>query len=155
MCVQSIFDSGLEFTYLARQFGSRLLRVRIFMNFAETLWSLIIIFLFLSYLAVLFQIIGDLFRDTNLNGWLKALWTLLLIVLPVLTSLVYLIVRGRGMAIRQQQRVDSSVHSTEDYIRSLATTPSAGQQIADAKALLDAGTVNAEEFAALKAKALA
>lgn len=125
------------------------------MNFAETLWSLIIIFLFLSYLAVLFQIIGDLFRDTNLNGWLKALWTLLLIVLPVLTSLVYLIVRGRGMAIRQQQRVESSVHSTEDYIRSLATTPSAGQQIADAKALLDAGTVNAEEFAALKAKALA
>lgn len=125
------------------------------MNFAETLWSLVIIFLFLSYLAVLFQIVGDLFRDTNLNGWFKALWTLLLIVLPVLTSLVYLIVRGRGMALRQQQRVDSAVHSTEDYIRSLATAPTPGQQIADAKVLLDAGTISAEEFSALKTKALA
>jgi len=29
------------------------------------------------------------------------------------------------------------------------------EQIADAKALLDAGTINAEEYASLKAKALA
>lgn len=127
----------------------------IVVSFVETLWSLVIVFLFLSYLVVLFQIITDLFRDSNLDGWFKALWTLLLIVLPVVTSLIYLIVRGRGMAIRQQQRSAEAVDSTEAHLRSLVLTPSAGQQIADAKALLDNGTITAEEFATLKAKALA
>lgn len=127
----------------------------IVMSFVETLWSLVIVFLFLSYLVVLFQIITDLFRDSNLDGWFKALWTLLLIVLPVVTSLIYLIVRGRGMAIRQQQRSAEAVDSAEAHLRSLVLAPSAGQQIADAKALLDNGTITAEEFATLKAKALA
>lgn len=127
----------------------------IVMSFVETLWSLVIVFLFLSYLVVLFQIITDLFRDSNLDGWFKALWTLLLIVLPVVTSLIYLIVRGGGMAIRQQHRTAEAADSTEAHLRSLALAPSAGQQIADAKALLDNGTITAEEFATLKAKALA
>ena len=42
---------------------------------------------------------------------------------------------------------------TDAYIRSVAGK-SAAEQIADAKALLDAGTINADEFARLKAKAL-
>jgi len=37
----------------------------------------------------------------------------------------------------------------------LAPRQSRAEQIADAKAVLDAGTINAEEFAKLKAKALA
>ncbi|MDO5744363.1 MAG: SHOCT domain-containing protein [Micrococcaceae bacterium] len=125
------------------------------MNFMETIWSLVVVFLYLSYLVVLFQIVGDLFRDSRLNGWLKALWILLLIILPVLTALVYLVVRGRGMALRQQIRTEAAVSSTEDYLRTLASAPEPAKQIADAKALLDSGTITSEEFAVLKAKALA
>lgn len=125
------------------------------MNFAETLWSLIVVFLYLSYLVVMFQIVSDLFRDSALGGWLKALWILLLIALPVLTALVYLVVRGRGMALRQQTRAQEAVASTEDYLRSLAGTPEPARQISEAKALLDSGTISEAEFAALKAKALA
>lgn len=125
------------------------------LNFMETIWSLVVVFLYLSYLVVLFQIVGDLFRDSRLNGWLKALWILLLIILPVLTALVYLVVRGRGMALRQQIRTEAAVSSTEDYLRTLASAPEPAKQIADAKALLDSGTITSEEFAVLKAKALA
>ena len=125
------------------------------MNFAETLWSLVIIFLLLSYLIVLFHIVTDLFRDGNLNGWFKALWTLLLIVLPILASLVYLIIRGQGMAARQEIRAQDSANSAEAHIRSLATATSPSQQIAEAKALLDDGAITSDEFATLKAKALA
>ena len=125
------------------------------MNFAETLWSLIVVFLYLSYLVVMFQIVSDLFRDAALSGWLKALWILLLIALPVLTALVYLVVRGRGMALRQQTRAQEAVASTEDYLRSLAGTPEPARQISEAKALLDSGTISEAEFAGLKAKLLA
>src|SRR6478735_11649719 len=49
------------------------------------------IFVFVAYLMVVFSIIGDLFRDDKLSGWLKAVWILFLIFVPFLTALVYLI----------------------------------------------------------------
>lgn len=125
------------------------------MNFAETLWSLIVIFLYLSYLVVMFQIVSDLFRDSELGGGWKAMWILLLIVLPVLSALVYLVLRGRGMALRQQLRAQEAVTTTEDYLRSVAGTPGPVRQISEAKGLLDSGTITEAEFSVLKAKALA
>lgn len=124
------------------------------MSFLETFWSIAIFFLYLSYLIVLFQIVADLFRDRELSGWLKALWFLLLVFIPVLTALVYLITRGKGMAIRQEVRAQQAVAGAETYIREVAGV-SPAQQISDAKALLDAGTITEAEFGALKAKALA
>jgi hypothetical protein len=43
---------------------------------------------------------------------------------------------------------------TDDYIRQVAGK-SPAEQISEAKALMDAGTISADEFTRLKAKALA
>lgn len=123
-------------------------------GFWDFFWFLVWIFLFMAYLMVLFQILTDLFRDRELNGWWKALWVVLLIFLPLLTALVYLIARGRGMAERQVAAVKSAKADTDAYIQSVATQASPADQIASAKALLDAGTISADEFERLKAKAL-
>lgn len=48
-------------------------------------------------LLALFSIISDLFRDRELSGGVKAVWLLFLLVMPVITALVYLVVRGSGM----------------------------------------------------------
>ncbi|SEF13111.1 Phospholipase_D-nuclease N-terminal [Arthrobacter alpinus] len=125
------------------------------MNFWETLWSIVVFFLFLSYLILLFQIVGDIFRDQTQKGWVKAAWIFFLLVLPLLTALVYLIVRGEGMAQRQVNAVQTAQHEAETYIREVARPLSPAEQIAAAKALLDEGTIDANEFVALKAKALA
>ncbi|MBD8058134.1 SHOCT domain-containing protein [Cellulomonas sp. JH27-2] len=111
-------------------------------------------FLFFAYLVILFQIIGDLFRDRELGGWGKALWIIGLIVFPFLVALIYVIARGKGMAERQVAAVQTAQKDTETYIRSVAGK-SATESIADAKKLLDAGAINEAEFAQLKAKALA
>ncbi|MET0977336.1 MAG: PLDc N-terminal domain-containing protein [Paeniglutamicibacter terrestris] len=116
---------------------------------------MIVIFFFLSYLVVMFQIVGDLLRDSDLSGWIKALWILLLIALPVLTSLVYLVLRGSSMALRQQSRAEQAANSTTDYLRSVAGTSDPAKQILEAKSLLDSGTITEAEFGILKAKALA
>lgn len=124
------------------------------MNFLETLWSIIVFFLFLSYLILLFQIVADLFRDHKLSGWMKVLWIIGLVVVPFLTALVYIIARGPGMAQRNMAQLNEAQKQTEEYLRSVAGTKSPAEQIADAKALLDDGTITESEYAQLKSKAL-
>ncbi|HRC39362.1 MAG TPA: SHOCT domain-containing protein, partial [Rubrivivax sp.] len=69
-------------------------------------------------------------------------------------ALVYVIARGSGMARRQQAALQKTQSEAESYIRQVAGK-SPADQIADAKRLLDAGTISADEFDRLKAKALA
>jgi ABC-type multidrug transport system fused ATPase/permease subunit len=123
-------------------------------NFWDLLWLMFSAFMFVAYLFVMFQVVTDLFRDSELGGFAKALWIVGLILLPFLTALVYVIARGSGMARRQQAAVQRSQSEAESYIRQLAGK-SPADQIADAKRLLDAGTITADEFARLKAKAMA
>lgn len=123
-------------------------------NFWEFLWLILSTFLLLTYLLVLFQIIIDLFRDHTLGGVAKAIWVVFLIALPMLTALAYLIVRGNGMASRRNSQISDAQAEADAYIRRVAGT-SPAEQITAAKALLDAGTISASEFASLKAKALA
>ncbi|MBE2291359.1 MAG: hypothetical protein J0L89_07280 [Xanthomonadales bacterium] len=123
-------------------------------NFWETIWQILVIFVLVAYLIVLFQIIVDLFRDKKLGGFAKAIWFLGLIFVPFLTALLYILFRGRGMSERQLEAVREARLETDAYIRSVAGGKSAAEQIADAKALLDSGTISADEFAKLKARAL-
>jgi len=121
----------------------------------QWIWMLVWFFLFFVYLVILFQIIGDLFRDHALSGWWKALWIIGLVFMPYLIALIYLIARGRGMAERQQGAFVQAKTAQDTYIRSVASGKSPADQISDAKALLDSGAIDAGEFATLKAKALA
>ncbi|GAA2142291.1 SHOCT domain-containing protein [Arthrobacter humicola] len=122
-------------------------------QFWNVIWLFFWGFAFVSYLFALFAVISDIFRDRDLNGWLKAVWILFLVFVPFLTVLVYLIARGRSMAERQAKSARQAEAETTEYIRSVATA-SPTQEIAKAKELLDAGTLTQGEFDALKAKAL-
>jgi ABC-type multidrug transport system fused ATPase/permease subunit len=123
-------------------------------NFWDFVWLIFSAFLFVAYILIMFHIVVDLFRDSNVGGFAKALWMIGLIFLPFLTALVYIIARGGGMAERQQAALRRAKADTEAYIKDVAGK-SPADQIADAKKLLDAGTINQDEFVRLKAKALA
>jgi hypothetical protein len=126
-------------------------------SFWDFFWFIISFFLLMAYLLVLFQIITDLFRDKDLSGGWKAVWVFCLIFLPIVTSLVYLIVRGRGMTERNYAQARQMQSDQEAYIRSVAGSGGAAtatDEIARAKGLLDSGAISAEEFERLKAKAL-
>ncbi|WP_454042061.1 SHOCT domain-containing protein [Cellulosimicrobium sp. Marseille-Q8652] len=125
-------------------------------DFWSWFWLMVWWFFFIAYLIVLFQILGDLFRDKHLSGWWKALWVVALILVPYLSALVYLIARGRGMAERHIEEDRARRQIMDDYVRATAGSgKSAAGEIADAKALYDAGAIDAAEFTTLKAKALA
>ena len=123
-------------------------------NFWDLVLLMISTFLFVAYLVIMFQIVVDLFRDPDLGGGSKVLWIIGLVFVPLLTAIVYVIARGDSMAKRQQASVRRAQADAEHYIKSVAGHHSPAADIAEAKALLDAGTISADEFAKLKAKAL-
>ena len=123
-------------------------------NFWDFVWLILSAFVFIAYLLVLFQIVGDLFRDSEVGGIARALWIIGLIFLPFLTAFGYIILRGRGMAERQRAALQRAQSDINAHVRGVVGKSSANE-IADAKALLDAGTITQDEFAKLKAKALA
>jgi hypothetical protein len=128
-------------------------------SFADIFWSILWFYFLFLWIMVLFHILGDLFRDHTLSAVTKTLWVLFLIFLPFLAALVYLLTRGKGMAERAAARQQQAQAQFEGYVRSVATpgdaTATPADQIARAKQLLDAGTIDQAEFNRLKAKALA
>jgi hypothetical protein len=45
----------------------------------------------------------DVFRRHDINGWVKAVWVIFVIVLPLLGVLIYLLTQHAGMAQRSTQ----------------------------------------------------
>lgn len=125
------------------------------MSFWDVVWFIFISFAFVAYLMVMFSIITDLFRDRETSGWAKAVWIVLLIFFPLITALVYLIARGSGMTERSMRTAEAMKEQQDSYIREVAGQASPVDQVAKAKAMLDAGAISQSEFDALKAKALA
>jgi len=103
---------------------------------------------------ILFHVIVDLFRDKNESGVFKTLWVIFLIFVPFVAVLIYLIVRGGGMAERDHAYQAAAQKQFDSYVKSTAGGADSADQIAKAKDLLDKGTINQAEFEKLKAKAL-
>jgi Phospholipase_D-nuclease N-terminal/Short C-terminal domain len=125
-------------------------------SFIDIFWSMLEFFFLFIWILILVHILSDLFRDRSLSGGAKTLWVLFLVFLPFVAVVVYLIARGRGMAERAAAQQQRAQQQFDGYVRNVAATGDATptEQIARAKELLDAGTIDQSEFDRLKAKAL-
>jgi hypothetical protein len=121
--------------------------------FLDVLWSMIIFFVFIIWIWLLITVFADVFRRRDIGGGMKAVWLIFVILLPYLGVFIYLIAEHDGMADRSMAQMQQAKAQQDEYIKSVAGT-SATDQIAQAKGLLDSGTISQAEFDALKAKAL-
>ena len=117
-------------------------------------WTMLIIFLWVAWLMLVFNVIIDIFRS-DMGGMAKALWALGVIVLPWLGVLVYLIANGSAMGQRQVDAVRANEEQAQAYIRSVASSGGTADEIAKLAELNAAGALTDAEFAAQKAKLLA
>ena len=130
----------------------------------DAMWTMIVFFAWVIWFWLLIVIFSDLFRRSDISGWGKAGWFLLVLVLPYIGVLIYLIAQGKHMAERRQSDAIDSKKQFDAYVRDVAASPSGGSagtgnsasdQISKGKQLLDSGAITADEFEALKRKALA
>jgi hypothetical protein len=121
----------------------------------EVFWTMLIFFAFFVWIWLLITVFSDLFRRTDISGWLKVAWIIFIIVLPYLGVFVYLIAQHNGMTERAIEQQESAKAQMDTYVRSVASESDPAEQIAKAKTLLDAGTISQSEFDQIKRKALA
>lgn len=120
-------------------------------SFWDVLWTTFVIFVWAMFLVVLINVVIDLFRSHDLKGWGKALWLIVILLLPLLGVLIYLIARGGGM---QERAIKQHEQDVDQLKRMVGGAGTPADQIAQAKALLDSGAIDQAEFDTLKAKAL-
>ena len=118
------------------------------------LWSLWFA-IWISFIFLVIRFVMDIFRDEQLSVVGKIAWTLLLVVLPILGSLIYIFARGRGMAERDLVAAKQMRAAQVEYTRGLIDEAGPAAEIKAAKELLDAGAISQAEFDTLKARALA
>jgi hypothetical protein len=123
-------------------------------NLGEILWSLLVLYLMFMYFLVVIIVILDMFRSDDLSGWAKALWCVALIVFPIISLLVYLVMRGDGIGLRNLARE----RRASDAVPPPPPPPPAAlgpaSELEKAKGMLDSGVISQAEFDTLKAKVL-
>jgi hypothetical protein len=108
-------------------------------------------FLFL-WIWIAVGVVFDIFRSHDLSNWAKALWVLLIFVVPLIGVLGYLIVRGHTLHEHQAQD-RAQYEAFRQFTRGSNSGGTAGDlhNLAD---LRDRGVLTDEEFERAKAKVL-
>ena len=119
--------------------------------------TMLYFFLFFIWIWILITVFMDIFRSPDLSGWLKALWSIFVIILPFLGVFVYLIARGGKMQERKLQDAADQKQAFDSAVRQAAGTSGGDvtsqlSQLADLKAQ---GVLTDTEFESQKAKVLA
>jgi Phospholipase_D-nuclease N-terminal/Short C-terminal domain len=123
--------------------------------FLDILWTMLVIFAWIIWFWLLITVFSDVFRRHDTGGFAKVLWVIFVILVPFLGVFIYLLVNHQGMAERSAKQMQAAQAHSDAYIKSVAGSGGAADEIEKAKKLLDSGAINQSEFDAIKSKALA
>jgi putative oligomerization/nucleic acid binding protein/phospholipase D-like protein len=118
--------------------------------------TMLYFFLFVIWIWILITVFIDIFRSQDLNGWVKALWVIFVIVLPFLGVFIYLIARGGKMQERKMQEVAQQKSAFDQYVKETAGSSGGdvASQLSQLADLKSQGVLTDAEFEAQKSKIL-
>jgi hypothetical protein len=122
----------------------------------DAFWTIFEIFAFVVWFWLLFVILTDVFRSSDLSGWAKAAWTIFVLFLPLIGILVYLIARGPSMHQRAAREASQQEQAFRTYVQEAAgSQATAADQLAKLADLQQRGVISADEFEQEKTRVLA
>ena len=124
------------------------------MPLLDLFWTMLWFFMFFVWIWLLITIFADIFRSEQ-SGFAKAGWVIFVIILPFLGVLIYLIAQGGNMQERAMKQASDQQAAQREYIQSMSGGGSSADEIEKLKKLHNDGTLTDDEYAAMKAKALA
>lgn len=115
----------------------------------QVLFDIFWFFLFFVEVWLMITIFIDIFRRHDMKGWAKALWVILVLLLPLIGIVAYLIIYGDEMRVHAQQAAAEQDRALRDYMsRAGGHTPA--DEIEKLASLRDRGTISEDEFQRLK-----
>ena len=125
-------------------------------GFWDLILSMFWFMLLLLWISLVFSIFGDIFRDHELSGGAKALWTVFLIFIPWVGALTYLVVRGKSMNERSMRAARERDEQMREYVKDAAgTTTSTADELRKLGQLRSDGVITPTDYEQAKAKVLA
>jgi hypothetical protein len=118
-------------------------------TFSNFLADVLSIFLFVLWFWLLITVFSDLFRRHDMSGWAKVIWVIVLVLIPYLGIFIYLISQHRGMAERQNRRLEEGREELRKFVGY-----SAADELEKLQKLKNSGVITAEEYTRLRAKAV-
>ena len=118
-------------------------------TFSNFLADVVSIFIFVLWFWLLITVFGDLFRRHDISGWAKVIWVIVLIIFPYLGIFIYLITQHRGMAERQNRRVQQAREDMRHFVGY-----SVADELGKLERLKNSGTISNEEYKRLRARAV-
>ena len=116
-------------------------------SFTNFLMDVLAVFVFVMWFWLLITVFSDLFRRHDISGWGKAVWVIIMLLIPYIGVFVYMISQGRGMAERSSQQAQQA----RDELRR-AVGFSVADEIQKLDGLRKSGSITDEEYTHLRAK---
>lgn len=113
--------------------------------------AFVLLMIYVPLLLIWGTSIVDIFRRDDLGGGRKVLWLLTVLVLPLVGTLLYLLLRPAGATLREREVLDVA---RRDFVARYSPD-AATVRLQVLAELHDRGTLTDEEFRAEKSRALA
>ena len=117
-------------------------------TFWDVIWSMIAFFFWFMLIWIFISIFADIFRRNDLTGGWKAIWIIVIFIIPFFGALIYIIMRPKVTA------QDVQMMTQADAAQKAAAGVSTADQIEKLNQLKDSGAITVPEYEALKKKAI-
>ncbi len=117
-------------------------------TFWDVIWSMVIFFFWFMLIWIFISIFADIFRRNDLSGGWKAIWIVVIFIIPFFGALIYIISRPKVTA------QDVQMMTQADAAQKAAAGVSTADQIAKLNELKASGAITVPEYEALKKKAI-
>jgi uncharacterized membrane protein len=117
-------------------------------TFWDVIWSMVIFFFWFMLIWIFITIFADIFRRNDLSGGWKAIWIIVIFIIPFFGALIYIIARPKVTA------QDVQMMTQADAAAKAAAGVSTADQIEKLNQLKESGAITVPEYEALKKKAM-
>jgi hypothetical protein len=117
-------------------------------TFWDVVWSMVFFFFWFMAIWIFIAIFADIFRRRDLSGGWKAIWILVIFVIPFLGALIYIVARPKVTA------QDVEMMTQADAAAKAAAGVSPADQIEKLNQLKASGAITEPEYNELKKKAM-
>ena len=117
-------------------------------TFWDVIWTMVAFFFWFMLIWIFISIFADIFRRNDLTGGWKAIWIIVIVLIPFIGALIYIVSRPKVTA----QDVQMMTQAEAAQKAAAGVTPA--DQIEKLNQLKDSGAITVPEYEALKKKAM-